>query len=221
MNLFKRTKRIIQSHMSATLDSMEDPQKMIRYMIRDVEATISDAKVMLAEKLAQQTLLDEEKKEISRTIHRWAQRATLAVEKEREELAKEAISERLKSERKKALLIKEQEQLDQIISHLHSQIATLEEKRNNIREKERLLVQRATHAKEQKKIVKALQEIDSLETRTQIDSLERHIETLEAEVELSTDRKNNEHLFNSMEQQAEIDRELMELKKKRKVKTSE
>ena len=221
MNLFKRTKRIIQSHMSATLDSMEDPQKMIRYMIRDVEATISDAKVMLAEKLAQQTLLDEEKKEISRTIHRWAQRATLAVEKEREELAKEAISERLKSERKKALLIKEQEQLDQIISHLHSQIATLEEKRNNIREKERLLVQRATHAKEQKKIVKALQEIDSLETRTQIDSLERHIETLEAEVELSTDRKNNEHLFNSMEQQAEIDRELMELKKKRKVTTSE
>lgn len=221
MNLFKRTKRIIQSHMSATLDSMEDPQKMIRYMIRDVEATISDAKVMLAEKLAQQTLLDEEKKEISRTIHRWAQRATLAVEKEREELAKEAISERLKSERKKALLIKEQEQLDQIISHLHSQIATLEEKRNTISEKERLLVQRATHAKEQKKIVKALQEIDSLETRTQIDSLERHIETLEAEVELSTDRKNNEHLFNSMEQQAEIDRELMELKKKRKVKTSE
>ncbi len=221
MNLFKRTKRIIQSHMSATLDSMEDPQKMIRYMIRDVETTISDAKVMLAEKLAQQTLLDEEKKEISRTIHRWAQRATLAVEKEREELAKEAISERLKSERKKALLIKEQEQLDQIISHLHSQIATLEEKRNNIREKERLLVQRATHAKEQKKIVKALQEIDSLETRTQIDSLERHIETLEAEVELSTDRKNNEHLFNSMEQQAEIERELNELKKKRKVTTSE
>ena len=221
MNLFKRTKRIIQSHMSATLDSMEDPQKMIRYMIRDVETTISDAKVMLAEKLAQQTLLDEEKKEISRTIHRWAQRATLAVEKEREELAKEAISERLKSERKKALLIKEQEQLDQIISHLHSQIATLEEKRNNIREKERLLVQRATHAKEQKKIVKALQEIDSLETRTQLDSLERHIETLEAEVELSTDRKNNEHLFNSMEQQAEIERELNELKKKRKVTTSE
>ena len=221
MNLFKRTKRIIQSHMSATLDSMEDPQKMIRYMIRDVETTISDAKVMLAEKLAQQTLLDEEKKEISRTIHRWAQRATLAVEKEREELAKEAISERLKSERKKALLIKEQEQLDQIISHLHSQIATLEEKRNTISEKERLLVQRATHVKEQKKIVKALQEIDSLETRTQLDSLERHIETLEAEVELSTDRKNNEHLFNSMEQQAEIERELNELKKKRKVKTSE
>ena len=94
MNVFKRFSDIVSSNINSALDKMEDPKKMIALMIDQMEETAIDLRASIAEKSAALATLERQCAETGDSIARWSGRARLALEKGREDLAREAIAEK-------------------------------------------------------------------------------------------------------------------------------
>jgi phage shock protein A len=211
MKTFKRFKDIVNANVNAKLDKMEDPEKMIRFMLSEMEETLIEAKSAAAERLANRAIIEDEIKHAKELLNRWENRAKLAVEKERDDLAREALVEKNRAVKRLAGL---EEELIQIQSIVDS-IAKLESKREEVRDKQRMLVQRAYHAKEKKKVVETLREIDAVSSCRKFAELEEKIERMEADAEMagfSGSAHSTEKQFSQMESDEAIEAELASMK---------
>lgn len=223
MKTFKRFKSIVSANMNSALDKMEDPQKMIRLLIAELEETLTEAKVSTAARIADKVSRQEEKKQVESGIKRWTNRAELAVEKGRDDLAREALKERKHLEGRLDVLDMEVAQLEEIVAVQQDQIVSLQEKLQEMRDKERTLVARAYHAKEKKQVMETLKATDCSSVYQKFAEMEIKVERMEAEAEMAGFRpsaKGTESEFTTMEQQEEIERELAALKAKKAPKAS-
>ncbi|HHU88702.1 MAG: PspA/IM30 family protein [Sphaerochaetaceae bacterium] len=218
MKVFKRVRGIVNANLHAKLDKMEDPEKMIRLMLTEMDETLIEAKSSTAERMANRALILEEIKEAKELKGRWEKRSELAVDKERDDLAREAILEKGRINRRLEALNEELKQIDFIIASMDEQIAKLEAKREEVRDKQRILIQRALHAQEKKKVVEALRAIDSSLPYRRFSELEEKIERLEAEAEMAdfSPSATKEKEFAKLESDSEVEAELAKLKAQRK-----
>ncbi|MCK9286502.1 MAG: PspA/IM30 family protein [Sphaerochaetaceae bacterium] len=216
MKTFRRFKNIINANVNAKLDKLEDPEKMIRLMLSELDETLVDAKTATAERMANRTVIEEELKQAKAAMERWNNRASLAVEKGRDDLAREALIEKTRVTRRVENLEGELAQMDGIISSMQDQISKLETKRQEIRDKQRMLIERAYHAKEKQKVVEILKNIDCSAACRKFNELEEKIERMEADVEMAgfTGAKSKEQEFVDMEHNEAIEAELAKLKAK-------
>jgi phage shock protein A len=218
MKTFKRLKDIVNANVHAKLDKIEDPEKMIRYMLTEMEETLVEAKSATAEKMANRAVIEQEIKQAKDLLDRWENRAKLAVEKDRDDLAREALVEKNRVVRRLASLEEELLQMQSIIDSMQEQIVKLEEKREEVRDKQRMLVQRAYHAKEKKKVVETLKQINAEATYRKFSELEEKIERMEADAEMagfSGAGLSKEKEFSQMENDEEIEAELASMKAKK------
>ena len=216
MKTFRRFKNIINANVNAKLDKLEDPEKMIRLMLSELDETLVDAKTATAERMANRTVIEEELKQAKAAMERWNNRASLAVEKGRDDLAREALIEKTRVTRRVENLEGELAQMDGIISSMQDQISKLETKRQEIRDKQRMLIERAYHAKEKQKVVEILKNIDCSAACRKFNELEEKIERMEADVEMAgfTGAKSKEQEFVDMEHNEAIEADLAKLKAK-------
>lgn len=215
MKTFKRFKDIVNANVHAKLDKMEDPEKMIRFMLTEMEETLVEAKSAAAERLANRAMIADEIKRTKDLLSRWEHRAHLAVEKDRDDLAREALVEKNRVVRRLATLEEELLQMQSIIDSMQDQIVKLEAKREEVRDKQRMLVQRAYHAKEKKKVVETLREIDTVASCRRFAELEEKIERMEADAEMagfSSESQTKEKQFSQMETDEVIEAELAKMK---------
>jgi len=215
MKNIRRFKDIINANINATLNKAENPEKMIRFMIQEMEETLIDLKSSCAAKIADKTRLDQELKSIKAVVTRWKNRAELAVEKGKDELAREALAEKMKAERSMNSLQENLTKLDAIISECRANITKLEERLQTVRDKQQILIQRGIHAQETILAKEKMREADGTEAYRRFSDLEQRIERMEAEAEMAgfgTDPA-KEDLFFKMESEDEIEEELAKLKK--------
>ena len=218
MKTFKRLKDIVNANVNAKLDKIEDPEKMIRFMLAEMEETLVEAKSTTAERMANRSVIENEIRQTKDLLNRWENRARMAVEKDRDDLAREALSEKNRVVRRLAALEEELIQMQSIIDSMHEQIAKLETKREEVRDKQRMLVQRAYHAKEKKKVVETLRQIDAEGTYRKFSELEEKIERMEADAEMagfSGSSFSTEKQFSEMERDESIEAELASMKAKK------
>jgi phage shock protein A len=214
MNVFKRINDIFSSNVNHALDKMENPSKMIRYSITQMEDTLEKAKESAAETLC--TIKGREKAldEYKATETRWEVRAQMAVKEGKDELAKEAISERQKT----ATRIKEIEEelvtLKEISASQQAQITKLAEKLQEVKAKERTLVARAEHAKEKIEMEKQINSFDCSDAVKRFNEMEEKVERLEAEASIASQSNKVEASFVNLEQNASIEAEFKDLKAK-------
>lgn len=221
MKTFNRFKDIINANVNAKLDKMEDPQKMIRLMLSEMEETLAEAKSAAAERLANKTVIEEEISQTKALLARWEHRAKLAVEKDRDDLAREALIEKNRVGKRLAVLGDELIQMQAIVDSTQDQIAKLEAKRQEVKDKERILIQRAYHAKEKQKIVEMLRGIDTAATCRKFAEMEEKVERMEAEAEMAGftgTARTAETEFAQMEKDETIEEELARLKASRNTK---
>lgn len=219
MRIIKRFKDIVNANVHAKLDKMEDPEKMIRFMLTEMEETLIGAKSSAAERLANRAIIENEIKQTKEQLKRWENRAQLAAEKDRDDLAREALIEKNRVVKRLAGLEEELIQMESIITSMQEQITKLEAKREEIRDKQRMLVQRAYHAKEKKKMVETLRAMDTATNYRKFSELEEKIERMEADVEMagfSGSTQTAEKQFSKMETDEAIEAELAKLKAKKK-----
>jgi phage shock protein A len=218
MKTFKRLKDIVNANVHAKLDKIEDPEKMIRYMLQEMDETLVEAKSAAAERLANCSVIEQEIAQTKKLLERWEHRAVMAVEKDRDDLAREALAEKNRVVRRIANLEEELIQMQAIVDSMQDQISKLEAKREEVRDKQRMLVQRAYHAKEKKKVVETLRQIDAEGTYQKFSELEHRIERMEADAEMagfSGSGHTTEKQFAQMEHDEEIEAELASMKAKK------
>ncbi|MFA5513669.1 MAG: PspA/IM30 family protein [Sphaerochaetaceae bacterium] len=221
MRLFKRFQNIVKSNINDKLDRLENPQKMIRLMISEIDSTIIDAKRSTTERIASRTLVEQELKEAKGAFKRWENRIQLAVEKGSDELAREAIVEKNRINKEIQFLEKELAHHQSIVESMQQQITALETKRQEVKEKERLLLQRASHAQDKKKILKTLRDLEATSTLRRFSQLEEQIELLEAEAKVEqwhSSKLTKDQQFSKMEEDEAVENELAKLKAKQKEK---
>ena len=94
--IFSRTRDIIASNMTELLDKAEDPAKMIRMIIMEMEETLIEVRASAARSIADQKDMDRQIAKLERLEESWMEKAELALSKDREDLAKAALVEKNK-----------------------------------------------------------------------------------------------------------------------------
>ncbi|MBR5098693.1 MAG: PspA/IM30 family protein [Spirochaetales bacterium] len=212
MNVFKRIHDIFSSNVNHALDKMEDPAKMIRYTIVEMENSLSKAKESAAQTLANIKAREVELKTEKEAVARWEVRAQLAVKNGKDDLAREAISEKQKAGARVTALETEIAELKNINASQEAQIVKLTEKLEEVKGKERTLAARAQHAKERIKIEKQISSTDCGAAIKRFNEMEEKVERLEAEAAVAAKNYENEAKFTEMEANDSVDKELADMK---------
>lgn len=221
MGIFRRGKDIINSNINAMLDKAEDPEKMIKLMMQELEDTLVDLKSSIAAKMAARTQNQKDVSILEGRVKRWAERSEMAVEKGRDDLAKEALIEKKKASDDLDVVKRDIEHLTQIIEETKNNILALEDKLHMVVKKHKLLIQRAIHAKERKEVNTSIRHATGAEAMVRFNEFENKIERMEAEADMSAVGSSNlESEFVKMESGKDVEAELDALKKSMKKTTA-
>ena len=214
MGIFTRFRDIISSNINAMLDKAEDPEKLIRLMIREMEDTLVEIKTACAGVMAGGKKIKRQLEGLGARAHYWEEKAELAVNKGRDDLAREALVEKRKFNRRIETLENDLAEHDLLIEQYQDDIRQLEEKLKSARDKQRMLVQRHIHAKKKIQAQEEMRRIDSSETVMKFDELENRIERMEAEADLVNYGKKTslEEELERLSVDEEIENELRALK---------
>lgn len=218
MGIFSRLSDIINANLNSLLEKAEDPEKIIRLMVQEMEDTLVELRSQAAKCIA-------DKKERSRFLQRleqeqldWERKAELALDKGREDLAKAALLEKSALNAKVEGVQHELQHLDEQLERFNDDIGRLQVKLNDAKARQRTLVMRHKHAGTQ---LRARQQVHSDKIDDilfKFESAERRIEDLESRAEsLDIGRRHTsvaEELAN-LENEDQVKDELERLKAKR------
>ncbi len=223
MGIFTRFKDIIASNISSMLDKAEDPEKLIKLMIREMEDTLIEIKSSCANTIANEKRVQRMLEDVQDKEDFWTEKAELAVEKGKDNLARQALQEKRCYTQKVEVIEIELTELSSIVEKYRDDMQELESKLKSAREKQRVLVQRHIRAKNKKSAQQEIRRADSNEIMQKFDELENHIERMEAEADLVNYGKHTtlEDEFDTLEADDEIEEELSKLKSSQTVKNDD
>jgi phage shock protein A len=196
------------------LDKAEDPEKMIKLMIHEMEDTLIELKSSCAGVIAGRKKVERKLEEIRGRKDLWAERANMAVAKGRDNLAREALIEKRRFSEIAEALDNELGEYGGLITQYQEDISELENKLNNAKEKKRVLVQRHKRAFGKKRAQEDIRRSNSGDTMARFDKLESRIEQMEAEADLvnMTKKPTVEEEFDNLASDDEIENELAGIK---------
>lgn len=215
MGIFSRFKDIVSANLNSILDHAEDPEKMVRLMIQEMEDTLIEVKSGCAGEMAQQKKLERALTEAQSFEREWSNKAELAVSKERDDLARAALNEKRRYAARASSLTESLEATKGIIQQFHSDIAELEAKLADARQKQCTIIQRRAAAVVRKEAQVRIRRIDTTEAFAKFAAYENSIERLEAEGDLVNGLRPKNDLnsqFAQLENREEIEQELARLK---------
>ena len=183
MGVFTRFSDIINANINAVLEKAEDPDKIIRLMIQEMEDTLVEIRSSAAKCIADRketgrhiTYLESEKEE-------WARRAELAIRRDREDLARAALSEKQAIEDKTATLNQELEVLDSHLDKFNDDISLLQIKLDDAKTRQRSIVIRHKTATSQLSARKHIHSDRIDEMLFRFEKAESRIDRVESESE--------------------------------------
>ncbi|NLE02450.1 MAG: phage shock protein PspA [Fibrobacter sp.] len=217
MGIFSRFKDIVSANINSMLDKAEDPRKMIRLMIQEMEETLIELKSGCAGTIAEIKRCEREMDDARGVVEMWQSRAKLAVDKGRDDLAREALLEKQNTQKRLENLENEQSRLSSLVAQAQDDIVKLESKIEGAREKQRLLEQRFRAAQNRIRAEQNVRWAKSTETVIKFEEYEHKIDRMEAEAGLINPTFHRrdmrlEEQFTMLENDKSIERELEELK---------
>ena len=218
MGIFTRFRDIVSSNINSMLDRAEDPEKLIRLMIREMEDTLVELKAACAGVMAETKTVQRRMDEAGDRSRFWADKAKLAIDKGRDELAREALVEKRRHHERFAELEAELKQQSGLIAQYHEDIRQLEDKLKTARDKQRLLVQRHIHADRKRRAQEEIRRIETSDALFRYEELEHRIDRMEADAELVNYGRRSalEEELNRLGSDEDIERELQALKSARR-----
>ncbi len=218
MGIFSRFQDIVNANISALLDRAEDPKKMIRLMIQEMEETLVEVRTTSAKVIA-------DKKELQRRVDRlrseageWESRAEMAISKGREDLARGALLEKASLSEAVDQAETELTQLEEHLSVLNEEIGQLQQKLQDAKAKQSALLVRDKTNRSRMEIRRQINRDALTDAFEKFDSYERRMDDLEGQVEAyDLGRDSSRTLaeeIEDLERSEQIDQELMALKAK-------
>ena len=222
MGILTRIFNLFRATTSDLLDKAEDPEKMIKQMISDLEAQKKKAKEQMTEALALQKRLERDTEKEHKEAEKWEQKAILAVQNEKDDLAKEALTRKNDHLRRAQDFEKQLELHRNNADSLKESYQTMEDKIDEIKRKQGLLSVKQKQAEAQEKIYKTIEGLgDTSGIMDTIERAEEKVENLQAraeayqEISMESDQESLENKFKELEHESpDMEMELLELKKR-------
>ena len=146
MGIFSRFTDIINSNINSLLDKAEDPQKMVRLIIQEMEDTLDEVRTASAKTIATKKDIQMQIDKLTHQVQDWSEKAELAISKEREDLARAALQERSKCHETVAMLVHELENIDEQLLKLQAETAQLQEKLADAKARQKTILLRQSTA---------------------------------------------------------------------------
>lgn len=217
MAIFSRLVDLLKANINDLIDKAEDPEKMLKQIIIDMEEQLQKATQGLGQIMGSERSVKRQLDEAAEQSKMWEGRAKTALTAGNEELAKQAVDSKLKAD---ANLKQFQEMHDDLLKQVDTvreQVNILKQKLEEARTRQTMLSARAQVADARKGVAKAVGGIDSSGAFSKMDKMERKIEQEEAQADaqyeisgMSTEKNDP---YAKLEKDAAAESELERLKR--------
>ncbi len=216
MGIFSRMSDIINSNLNSMLDNAEDPEKMARLIIQEMEDTLVDVRSDAVKSIAIKKDLVRKREKLIASQTEWSTKAEFAVEKGRDDLARGAIAARRKLEEKCAVVDAELGQVEESLQKYNEDLEKLQAKLNEAKARRKAMELRLNNAEKRVKIRKTLYDGRVDEALSRYDQVERKIDEMEAGAEVYDmgQAKSLDEQFAELKAEGAVESELAELKKR-------
>jgi len=184
MSIFSRLTDIVNANLTALLDRAEDPEKMARLMIQEMEDTLVEVRSAAVKAIADRKELERRLAEARFGLEDWERKAELAVAKGKEDLARGALLEKRRSTEIVRTLEADLVQVDEVLGRYEDDIRRLQSKLDEAKAKRKSLEMRAEAAGHSIKARKVLHDARIDEALARYDRMHRRIDELEGEADV-------------------------------------
>ncbi|MGD2132812.1 MAG: phage shock protein PspA [Maricaulaceae bacterium] len=216
MGVFSRMSDIINSNINAMLEKAEDPEKIARLIIQEMEETLVEVRTAAARSIADKKSLTRKVQGYRDLVAEWDGKAELAIEKGREDLARGALAEKHKNAKKVEVIEKELGIIDEAIGKANSDMTKLQAKLDEAKAKHKALALRRKTAEGQIRMRTHIADTKIDDALLRYEVVERKVDELEAQAEsFDLGRKGSlSGEIEALEVEEEIEEELAQLKRR-------
>lgn len=209
MTILDRINTILRANINAMLDKAENPEVVIDQIIRDMASAIAEARGQVADMIAQEKILQANLARNRELTAEWEQKATLAVQKGRDDLAREALRRKNDYQENATVYEQQLQSQTQIVDKLKSELQALESKYEDAKRNREVLIARHRRAATQQKVTQISQSLNTMDPSAELGRMEERIRMeearAEAQVELQSDTLDDQFAALSGDSQVESD----------------
>ncbi|MFQ5609251.1 MAG: phage shock protein PspA [Woeseiaceae bacterium] len=216
MGIFTRFSDIVNSNINAILDKAEDPEKIVRLMIQEMEDTLVEVRSAAARSIADKKDLNRKLESLDREQREWDDKAELAIRKGREDLAKAALVEKSRVATATDALKQDYLAVDEGLAKLNDDIGRLEAKLEDAKARQKALLARHKTANSRLAARRKIHDYKIDDAMVRFEQYTRRIDDVEGRIEaydLGLPKDLN-HEFASLEVEESVQKELDELKRR-------
>ena len=219
MGIFSRFTDIVNSNINNLLDKAEDPAKMVRLIIQEMEDTLVEVRSSSAKTLADKKELTRQVTRLENESQQWQEKAELALSKDRDDLARAALIEKKKCTESSQALVQELVHIEEHITKLQNEIAQLQEKLADAKTRQKAIIMREKTVNSRLKVKQNIDSNKVNDALSRFDRYESKIDGIEAQVEsYDLGSKSLADEIADLESNEKVDDELASLKAKMKKK---
>jgi phage shock protein A len=214
MGIFSRLTDIVNSNLNSILDRAEDPEKLIRLVIQEMEDTLVEVRSSTVRTIAERKEIERKLSQLGREMDEWQRKAELALSRDRDDLAKGALVAKSKIAEQIDALQHQLTHIEEALAKSSEDISRLQEKLTDAKKREKAIVLRHKSAASRLKVNTQIHDDRINDAFARFEQVERNLDELEGRAE-SLDigrRKTLAEEFSDFEASTKVEQELADLK---------
>ena len=217
MAIFERLSDLVRSNINDLIDKAEDPEKMVKQIIIDMEEQLRKSTQGLGTAMGSLNQVKKQLEVAQEQSNTWQAKAKTCLEQGNEELAKQALENKVKQDKMVSQYQEMVNSMESQVNEIKSQVDILKQKLEEARSKQAMLVARSRMADAKADMAKTLGSMDSKSAFAKMDKMEQKIEAKESQAdafaEVSGVQESESDPFAQMDKESAVNAELEKLKK--------